>query len=342
MRFEPIRTERLLIRTFESSDVGALFDLRNDPDVARYQDWERPFPIDRAKDIVESVVAMDGPQNDEWWMAVVCDKESGETVGDLAVHLTWEGRSAEVGYNLAPLYWGHGYATESLGALVDYLFDQNVTRVFGMLHPDNRASAMVLERVGMLFEGHTKLSFWDDDGPSDDWIYGMTEPDRARWVGRDFTRPDSVTLEEITPGNLDEIYRLRTHHSQEAFVAPVPRSIAQGAYPGDHEGHPIRPWLRAIYADGVAAGFVMLAQRTDTQPRPFLWRLLIDREHQNRGIGRRALDMIVELVKMDGADEIDVSWHRGKGSPEPFYLGYGFVPTGRMLGDEIEGRLVLA
>ena len=93
--------------------------------------------------------------------AVVCDADTGEVFGDLALHLGWESQTAEVGYTFAREHWGKGYAVEALEALVEYLFEQlNVTRVFGSLHPDNPASAMVLERVGMLFEGHTKSSFW--------------------------------------------------------------------------------------------------------------------------------------------------------------------------------------
>ena len=46
-----------------------------------------------------------------------------------------------------------------------------------MLHPDNPASAMVMERNGFLFEGHTRSSFWLGGEVSDDWIYGLLQPD---------------------------------------------------------------------------------------------------------------------------------------------------------------------
>ncbi len=342
MKFEPIRTQRLVIRAFEVSDTDELLARRNDPAVSLYQDWTVPFPMSRAKSLVESIVAMDGPENDEWWMAVVADKESGEVYGDLVVHLTSDSRTAEIGYTMASAHWGRGYAAESVRAWVDYLFDTvGVTRVFAMLHPDNTASAMVLERTGFLFEGHTVLSYWLEDEASDDWIYGMTKPDRDRWVGRDTSRPESVTLEEITAENLDAVYALRTHRSQEAFVAPVPRSIAQGSYPGEYDGHPISSWLRAIYADGEATGFVMMAERTEVQPTPYLWRFLIDREHQRRGIGRRALDLVVAEAESSGATELLVSWHEGKGSPAAFYIEYGFEPTGNVVDDETEGKLTI-
>ncbi|MDP2623568.1 MAG: GNAT family N-acetyltransferase, partial [Actinomycetota bacterium] len=95
------------------------------------------------------VGAPGGPRNDDWWMAIVEIAETGETVGDLVVHLESEGRTAEIGYTLASAHWRKGYATEATAALIEYLFETlGVTRVFGMLHPDNRASAMVLERSG--------------------------------------------------------------------------------------------------------------------------------------------------------------------------------------------------
>lgn len=165
--FTPIRSERLLIRPFQPDDAVSLAERRNDPEVARYQDWSLPYPMELSEKIVSELVAMDGPENDEWWMAVVCGIDTGEVFGDLALRLGQEARTAEVGYTFATKHWGKGYAVEAVEALVDYLFDDlGVTRVFGMLHPDNPASAMVLERTGFLFEGHTKSSFWEGDDRS--------------------------------------------------------------------------------------------------------------------------------------------------------------------------------
>ena len=60
----------------------------------------------------------------------------------------------------------------------------DVTRAFGMLHPDNPASAVLLERTGFLFEGHTKLSYWLGEENSDDLIYGLIRPDWEHWRDR--------------------------------------------------------------------------------------------------------------------------------------------------------------
>ena len=117
--FETLHTQRLSIRAFQESDAVDLAARRSHPDVARYQNWENPFPFEKAQRIVGELLAMEGPENEEWWMAVVCDVETGATLGDLAVHLSWGGRTAEVGYNFEPGQWGKGYASESLSRLVE-------------------------------------------------------------------------------------------------------------------------------------------------------------------------------------------------------------------------------
>lgn len=339
--FENLESERLLIRPFTMGDAPGLESRRNEPEVALYQNWEVPFSGEHANRIVASLVEMEGPANDEWWMAIVADKESGRTLGDLALHLSWEGRSAEIGYTFHAEFWGSGYAVEAVGMLVEYLFEvRQVTRVFGMLHPDNKASAMVMERSGFLFEGHTRSSFWLGDEVSDDWIYGLLRPDWEAWRDRPKGHPDVVSLADVTVDNERDVFRLKTHKSQEEFVAPMSGSFADALFPEVVDGAPLVPLLKAVIADEEYAGFVMLALPTASHPEPYLWRLLVDRMHQRRGIGTHALDLAVDVCRGMGATSLLTSWGEGKGSPAPFYRSYGFEPTGRIVDEETEARLL--
>ena len=138
MIFEPLRTERLLLRPMRSDDAVSIAARRSHPDVARYQNWTTPYPLERAQALVDDIVAMDGPTDGEWWMLTIADPDDSTVIGDLVVHLTWQGRTAEIGYTLAPDAWGAGYAVEAATELVRYLFDDlGVTRIEAMLHPDN-------------------------------------------------------------------------------------------------------------------------------------------------------------------------------------------------------------
>jgi RimJ/RimL family protein N-acetyltransferase len=341
--FSPIRTKRLLIRPFREDDIDGFLERRNDPDVARYQDWELPYSRERAERVVEQVVGLAGPEEGEWWMAIVCDPDSEEVFGDVGAELSWLGRTAEVGFTFAKEHWGRGYAVEAVEALVEHLFDVvGVTRVFGMLHPDNPASALVLERTGFLFEGHTRSSFWVGDELSDDWIYGMTRPDWETWRNRPRRPPEEVQLAEITTDNVPGVLALETHRTQEAFVAPMLKSFADALIPEVVNGAPVVPWMRAVIADDDIAGFVMLALTTEHHPEPYLWRLLVDRLHQRRGIGERALGLVAGECRRMGDRTLLTSWGEGRGSPRGFYLANGFEPTGNVVDGETEGRKQLA
>jgi diamine N-acetyltransferase len=85
----------------------------------------------------------------------------------------------------------------------------------------------------------------------------------------------------------------------------------------------------------------MLSIDTET-PTYYLWRFMIGADYQGRGYGRAAIAAIVAHVRsLPGATELLVSWVPAEGGPEPFYLGLGFVPTGKVEDGEVEGRLAL-
>ena len=94
-------------------------------------------------------------------------------------------------------------------------------------------------------------------------------------------------------------------------------------------------------ADGDLVGFVMLAEPTEVHPEPYLWRLLVDRLHQRRGIGERILDLLVDQCRAWGVDTLMTSWVDGVGSPRGFYERNGFVPTGEIIDGEVEARRTL-
>lgn len=342
-RFEPLRTERLVIRPMVASDADALWERRNHESSAEFQNWTLPYPKERAKELVDGMVALDGvPPGDGWIQFSVDDAADGSALGDLALHLTFGGRCAEIGFTVAPSARGRGVATEAATALVRWVFETlGATRVGAMMHPDNLASVRAVEHLGMVFEGHTRNSYWVGEENSDDWYYGMTAEAWRQWIERPSEAPVQVELVEITPVNLAEVERLATHHSQRRFVSPMAGSFADALVPEPRHGHPVVPWLRAVEADGEIVGFVMCAEPTEYHQEPYLWRLLIDRLHQRRGIGSAVLDHVINWARSSGSQALTLSWGEGIGSPAPLYLTRGFVPTGEIDDGEVVARLIL-
>ncbi|MDH3307259.1 MAG: GNAT family N-acetyltransferase [Acidimicrobiia bacterium] len=340
--FEPIRTERLLLRSVLTDDAVSVAARRSDAETARYQGWEVPYPLERARAMVDAVVSMSGPAKDEWFMIAIADPETERMIGDLAVFLKSGGHTAEMGYTLDPDARGRGYATEAVAGLIDYLFETlDVTRIEASLHPDNTASARLLERTGFVHEGMTRSDYWVGDQVSDTSRYSMLRLDRDAWRDRPRQAPADVRLVEIGTHNESVVYKLKTHQTQQDFVAKMEWSYTDALFPEVVDGAPLVPWMRAVEADGELVGFVMVAMTTDHHPEPYLWRLLIDRLHQRRGIGRRVLDLLVDQCREWGDTSLLTSWADGPGGPEPFYLAYGFVATGRIVDDETEARLQL-
>ena len=335
--FEPIRTERLILRTSLLSDAEAAYERRRLPEVARYQDWEMPYTFERAEQRMAELAAMDGPVDGEGWSLTVVDAAAPERIlGDLYVGINWGGRSAMIGYTFHPDHWGRGYATEATRAIVRYLFtDFGVSRVESSLHPDNPPSARVLEACGLVFEGRTRQSFWVGDECSDDMLYGMTGSDWDAWCNRPRHPPGRVELVPVTADNRRAVSGLVTHKSQERFVSPMLGNFRDALVPPSLDGATLVPWYRAIEADGEIVGFIMASEMSEAHANPYLWRFLIDRMHQRRGIGSAALDRFEGWCRYQGATAIEVSWAEGPGSPASMYLARGYEPSGRIDDGEI-------
>ena len=151
-----------------------------------------------------------------------------------------------------------------------------------------------------------------------------------------------VTLSEITDGNRAAVLALRVAPGQERFVGSVRQALADaGDYPQ------AKPWYRAVIADGMPVGFVMVSWDVEPQPPEiigpwFLWKLLIDEGYHGRGYGSEVVRQVAELVRAEGATELLTSYVPQHGGPARFYEPLGFVPTGELDGNgEVIVRLVL-
>lgn len=144
----------------------------------------------------------------------------------------------------------------------------------------------------------------------------------------------SVSLREITADTVRAICALAVAEHQKGFVAPNAVSLAQALFAPE-------AWYRAVYRGDEPAGFVMLYDESlrptpPETPQIGVWRFMIDQRFQGRGVGRSALQQVIDQVRGRGRFRtLELSYVPGPGCPEPFYLGLGFRHTGRVDDGEV-------
>jgi diamine N-acetyltransferase len=147
----------------------------------------------------------------------------------------------------------------------------------------------------------------------------------------------SIALREISAATLESVLSLSVAPEQRRFVAPNAVSIAQAHFESG-------AWFRAIYADEVPVGFVMLYDPTRA-PAPehpdsvFIWRFMVDHRHQRRGYGRAAMQRVLDHARaLPGVSTVRLSYVPGNDATATFYRGLGFLETGEV----DDGELVMS
>jgi RimJ/RimL family protein N-acetyltransferase len=163
-----LETERLILRDFVKDDWRAVLEYQSDPLYLRYYDW-----TDRTPEAVQEFIGwfLDHQRQEpriKFQLAVTL-KSSNQLIGNCGIRMDDPNAlEANIGYELDPKHWNHGYATEAAHTIVDFGFSRfGVHRVWSWCVADNAGSAHVLEKLGMRLEGrlreneHYKGRWWD-------------------------------------------------------------------------------------------------------------------------------------------------------------------------------------
>jgi ribosomal-protein-alanine N-acetyltransferase len=175
-------TNRLLLREFVASDWHAVLAYQSDPRYLRYYPWTERT----AEEVQAFVQRFIGWQTEErrtrFQLAVVLRAE-GRLIGTCGIRMeAADIRKADLGYEVAPLYWGQGYATEAARAMLGFGFEKlGLHRIWASCLAENVASVQVLEKLGMRCEGRLRDNHWMKGRWWDALVYGMIEDE---WKAR--------------------------------------------------------------------------------------------------------------------------------------------------------------
>jgi len=141
-----LATARLVLRAPRRSDGEAIAALANDRRIAaNTARIPHPYAIEDAEQFIAAVNKREG----EACFVITLD---GAPIGICSVDLREDG--PELGYWLGVAYWGRGFATEAVRALIDHAFGdiEHETLISGA-RVNNPASRRVLEKCGFQWTG---------------------------------------------------------------------------------------------------------------------------------------------------------------------------------------------
>lgn len=141
-----IATENLFLRKYRPEDAEDLYEtFGRDPAMYRYSGWNPYATPEMAEESVKQFIENYSDPHFYGW-AIEWD---GYLVGTIGAY-DYKDDSVEIGFSIARGYWGKGYATEALSAVLDHLMNNDdIKCVTAWCASENIASRKTLEKSGM-------------------------------------------------------------------------------------------------------------------------------------------------------------------------------------------------
>ena len=140
---------------------------------------------------------------------------------------------------------------------------------------------------------------------------------------------EQITIKEVNGTNWYECCNLQITEGQQQFLEPNAISILQAKFEPT-----LKPY--AIYLDETMVGFLMFNSILEELGAYWIYRIMVDQQHQGKGVGKRATQlMISEIEKLPSAKRIVVGYHPDNKNAHKLYEGLGFIDYGDRFGKEM-------
>jgi RimJ/RimL family protein N-acetyltransferase len=171
---------RVRLRQVLPADAAALFALVDDEDVMRHMDWPRARNVDETRTHLEGAAQRWDAGTEHQYL--ILQKPDAQVVGSISFRP--RGFSVDFGYLMGRTHWGQGLATEAAKLVVQGLQRQQaVIRIWATCDADNAASAAVLQKAGLVFEGRLRRATVRPNrggAPRDTLMYAWVREDREK------------------------------------------------------------------------------------------------------------------------------------------------------------------
>ncbi|MUV36469.1 8-oxo-dGTP diphosphatase [Lentibacillus sp. JNUCC-1] len=169
-----IMTENgLKLRLFQTSDAADVAHMCNNYNIYR-NTLHLPYPYSEEDAIAWIKPQLEHFKNGRAYEFAITDQDSGKIYGAIGVSHNQQAQNGEVGYWIGEEYWGNGYATGALRAIMQFAFEEkHYHKVYARCFGSNPASGRVLKKAGMHREGILIDHVTKDERYEDLIYYGL-------------------------------------------------------------------------------------------------------------------------------------------------------------------------
>ena len=175
-----LMTPRLRLRRLTMRDAQDIYRYSRDPEVARHVLWDAHRTVGDSRAYLRYMLRRyRGHEPASWGIEHL---DSGRIIGTIGfMWIQEDNNAAEVGYSLARDFWGQGYMTEALKAVIQYGFDGlNLNRIEAQHETTNPASGAVMRKCHMQHEGTLRSRLFNKGRYVDVELYAILRRDYNR------------------------------------------------------------------------------------------------------------------------------------------------------------------
>ncbi|SNZ02662.1 ribosomal-protein-alanine N-acetyltransferase [Terribacillus aidingensis] len=137
------------LRPIAVSDAAHLFEFWSDPDVTAFMNISPMQRVEQAEEMIAYITQLNNANR----YTIVLNEHT--IIGTCGFnYIDPANQRGEIGYELGKKYWRNGYMNQALQTLLQKGFFQlDLNRIEAKVEPGNRASRMLLEKIGFQQEG---------------------------------------------------------------------------------------------------------------------------------------------------------------------------------------------
>lgn len=297
-QYHLLETERLLLRPFTENDAEAIFASCQNPKLGNNAGWPPHQTLEESRQVLHTVFI---GQENVWAITLKDTQQLIGSVGILPDPKRENPQVRMVGYWLDEAYWGKGYMSEAVKAVLKFGFEElKLSMITANCYPHNVRSQQVLTRNGFVYEGTLHQAELTHDGHVYDhqcyYLTGISRP----------TPQDYDELIQVWEASVRHTHDFLTEE-QIQFYKPLIK----------------KHYLPAVDLYIIRNSYGKIAAFTGLSDE-LIEMLFVHPDSQGKGYGRQLIEFAIQKKQID---KVDVNVQNEKALQ--FYLHMGFQIIGR-------------